>query len=215
MIRKVKIILISLTVIILSYCAFSFAIHHHAQICSKNESSFRFCGNDYMLFDEQNDNQTFLPFGAYNCFYRDQIKFSSFLGFRFQKNSEKRFVFEQTLLGVTAYKRTDYIIPTDPKIDEVDCIIVFNRKRDTEAEITTKQDIIEVVEYFNSKRDDVYSIGESDIVLYAVSVVNEGLFELTGAGRSIVLNNEDRICFETMSGKNELPESIQRIILNV
>lgn len=214
MVKKlIKNFLITLTVIFMLYFISVFVTHCYVGHCMENDVPFRFLGNKYVEFDSQFDANSFVPFGDYNCFYRDNVKFSSLLGFRFlEKDRNINFIYDHTPLGTTVYKRTDYNIPKNPQSTDIDKIIIFDNEQNDEAVIAEPRDIVNLVNYFNAIRGSFSATEKAQIIIHAVSYKNGGVFELTGDGRNVFITPKNKLCHLTLSGVIELPDEIQKII---
>lgn len=179
------------------------------ELCQKNDT-IKILNQEYTRFDTYESD--FIPFGSYNCWYDDDISYRTFLGLSFVKNDiNKNFIYRQTTLGTTVFKKNTYSLPEFPGGDIIDKLILSYK--DEHIVLDNTDDINAIIDFLSTFETTGDINNENAVVFYAISNNAGGIFQLNRYGSIYVKDDGTIGCGRII--QSELPMEIQKIIQKI
>ena len=193
--------IISLAVVYLAVCI-AFAR------VAVNKKTVNYLGNSYTVCDYIS-NVSFSPFSETGI---EDYDFVNFCGISFAKEDKNRnFIFVNEILGNIVFKKDSYEISDSPSIENTDKIIICSLSKDSTKIITDKDEIKTLVNYLQSVSDKRNSTNNNDILIFAVSYYDGGVFEL-GNGLCFCKDENGKLYIDSFTGRVEIPENIIKLL---
>ena len=200
-IKKIGVIVLSVLIIYLSvYIGF-------LNYVEKNKT-IKFLNEEYTQVDFLSSN--FVPFGADNSWYQEDIGYYKLLGLSFLKNDkEKNIIYYDTPLGTTVFVKDNYELPDFPSADVIDELIIYCETSDENITVTNRSHIQTIVSFLSDFKASADEKREESIVFYAVSNELGGVYQLNERG-SIYIRENNIEYGSIITG--ELPVNVRNII---
>lgn len=193
--------LISLTVVYLAVCIVFARV-------AVNKKTVNYLGNSYTVCDYI-PNLCISPFSE-TAF--GDYDFVNFCGISFAKEDKNRnFIFVNEILGNIVFKKDSYKIPDSPSLENIDKIIICSPTEDSSKSITDKDEIKTLVNYLQSVSDKVNSTNNNNILIFAVSYYDGGVFNL-GSGLCFCKDENSKLYIDAFAGRVEIPENIIKLL---
>lgn len=166
----------------------------------------------YTLFDSSVGN--FIPFGADNNSYEENVGYYNLFGLSFSKNDpDRNFIYCNDLLGSTVYIKRSYDLPLFPPTDMIDEIIIsYEAEEDRRISVKDRDGIEAIANYLSALETTADGNNENLIVFYAVSKSLGGTYQLNERG-SIYMKKNNKIGYGSII-TGELPDEMQDIIMS-